>query len=208
MSSKQVFFILLFIFNSNSSILAKDVSENNPRDIIQIATSQMIQELSNQKDIIAEKPTIVMGIVDRNLLTLFASNTISRKVLGKHSRKMSKVHKEQFSAEFRLYMVRFYAKIFSAFNDHTFTFRDPPDVMGKKKVTIKTLLIQPAGKPISVDYKMQRSGPTWKIIDLKIEGISMVISNRTQFGNQISRDGIDTVIAKLSYKNKKAFANE
>ena len=55
---------------------------------------------------------------------------------------------------------------------------------------------------------MQRSGVSWKIIDLKIEGISMVLSNKKQFGGQISRDGIETVIAKLEYKNQKALGND
>jgi len=36
----------------------------------------------------------------------------------------------------------------------------------------------------------------------------MVISNRNQFGRQISSEGIDTVIKKLEYKNKKAMNNE
>ena len=55
---------------------------------------------------------------------------------------------------------------------------------------------------------MQRSRDSWKIIDVVIEGISLVISNRTQFGNSISRDGLDTVIAKLEYKQTEQVSNE
>ncbi|NYT46768.1 MAG: ABC transporter substrate-binding protein [Candidatus Methanofishera endochildressiae] len=44
----------------------------------------------------------------------------------------------------------------------------------------------------------------WKIYDLKVEGISLVISNRETF-NQMIRDtgSLDTVITEMKAKNKK-----
>ncbi len=199
------FLIILFLgFCSEVSLLAND----NPQLIIKSASSEMIKQLKkNQKEISEDSP-ILIGIVEELLLPLFASNTISRKVLGKHAKRITKEQKKQFSEAFRHYMVRFYTKTFATYNNQTFKFAEAPDYKDKKKVTIRSHLIQPGDKPVAIDYKMQRSSKTWKIIDIKIAGISMVISNRSQFGTQISRDGIETVIAKLNYKNKKALTNE
>ncbi len=196
--------ILFFGFCGEVSLLAND----NPQLLIESASSEMIEQLKNNQNEISEDATILIGIVEELLLPHFASNTISRKVLGKHARRITKEQKKQFSEAFRYYMIRFYTKAFATYSNQTFKFEEAPDYKGKKKVTIRSHLIQPGDKPVAIDYKMQRSGKAWKIIDIKIAGISMVISNRSQFSTQISRDGIDTVIAKLDYKNKKALTNE
>ena len=184
------------------------VAEENPQLIIESAASDMIEQLKKNKSKMSEDSTILNGIVEDLLLPHFASNTISRKVLGKHVKRITVEQKKQFSEAFRYYMIRVYTKAFATYSNQTFKFEETPEYIGKKKVTIRSHLIQQGSKPVAIDYKMQRSGKTWKIIDIKIEGISMVISNRSQFGSQISRDGIDTVIAKLDYKNKKAQTNE
>ena len=84
--------------------------------------------------------------------------------------------------------------------EQAFDYLDAPDYKDQRRVTIRTKLNLSSGQPIPINYVMQRSGESWKIIDVVIEGISLVISNRTQFGTSISRDGLDTVIAKLEYK--------
>jgi phospholipid transport system substrate-binding protein len=189
-------------------LLAEENIQADPLVIIKSATTSMIERLTINKDDIVKDESIVMNIVEELLMPHFATNTISRKVMGKHSRKATKEQKAQFAEAFRFYMVRFYSKVFASYTNQTFKYLSGHEFVGKKKVTIKTQLIQSGSKPVAIDYKMQRSGDSWKIIDLKIEGISMVISNKKQFGYQITSDGIDTVIAKLQYKNSKAKTNE
>ena len=206
--SQPLFFSQLLLAEEMAEKVAEKNIQADPLVIIKSVTTNMIDQLTINKDNIVEDPSIVMGIVEGLLIPHFATNTISRKVMGKHSRKATKEQKKQFAEAFRFYMVRFYSKVFATYSNQTFRYLAAPEFIGKKKVTIKTQLIQSGSKAVAIDYKMQRSGDSWKIIDLKIEGISMVISNKKQFGNQITRDGIDTVIAKLQYKNSKAKTNE
>ena len=189
-------FALLVTVVMTSAIYA----ESNPQVIVQKATQQMMTELREKRDAIAEDKTIVNEIVERVLVPEIASNTIARKVLGKYARSATDEQKKRFAAAFKGYMIRFYSNAFAEYNDETVDYLDAPDFENERRVTIRTKLNLSAGEPIPINYVMQRSGDSWKIIDVVIEGISLVISNRTQFGNSISRDGLDTVIAKLEYK--------
>ncbi len=201
-SVNSLVFILLLL--GISTVKGSELDPSSPVSIIQSSTSSMIQELINRKSEIKDDKTIVMDIVETLLIPHFASNTISRKVLGIHARKISKEEKARFAAAFRFFMVRFYANVFAQYSNQTFNYLPTPDFSSKKRVTIKTQLIMSGSSPISIDYKMQRSGKSWKIVDLTVEGISMVISNKKLFTTQISNDGIETVTLKLEYKNKKA----
>lgn len=177
-------------------------AEANPKVLVETAINQMLSELEKNKAKIAEDKTVVRGIVEEVILPNMAINTISRRVLAKHARKASDEQKERFAEAFKGYMIRFYSNAFAEYTNETVDYLEEPDFAGKKRVTVKTRLNRSAGPAIPIDYRLQRSGDSWKIVDVKIEGISLVISNRSQFGGNISRDGLDTVIAKLEYKNE------
>lgn len=177
-------------------------AEVNPQILVEKSINQMLQELEINKAKISEDKTIVRGIVENVILPNMAVNTISRKVMGKHARKATKEQKSRFADAFKGYMIRFYSNAFAEYTNETVDFLEEPKFNNQKRVTVRTKLNRASGAPIPIDYKLQRSGDSWKIIDVKIEGISLVISNRSQFGGNISRDGLDTVIAKLEYKNE------
>ena len=196
--------VTISILLLSSAVLA----ESNPQVIVQKATEQMMTELRDRRVAISEDKTIVNEIVERVLLPEIASNTIARKVMGKYARTATDEQKERFAAAFKGYMIRFYSNAFAEYTDETVEYLEAPDFANERRVTIRTKLNLAAGEPVPINYVMQRSRDSWKIIDVVIEGISLVISNRTQFGNSISRDGLDTVIAKLEYKQTEQVSNE
>ncbi len=197
--------LILLLSLGMTAALYADVS--NPQVIIQEATEEMMAELRKNREAIANDKSIVNNIVERVLVPHIASNTIARKVMGKYARSASDEQKERFAEAFKGYMIRFYSNAFAEYKDETVDYLSAPEFDGERRVTIKTKLNLASGQPIPIDYVMQRSGDSWKIIDVVIEGISLVISNRTQFGNSISRDGLDTVIAKLEYKQTESENN-
>ena len=190
-------FILITALMMTSALFA---DTSNPQYIVQKATEEMMAELRKNRDAIAEDKSIVNDIVERVLVPQIASNTIARKVMGKHARTASDEQKERFAAAFKGYMIRFYSNAFAEYKDETVDYLEAPEYDDQRRVTIRTKLNLSSGTPIPINYVLQRSGDSWKIIDVVIEGISLVISNRTQFNTSISRDGLDTVIAKLEYK--------
>ena len=196
--------VTISILLLSSAVLA----ESNPQVIVQKATEQMMTELRDRRVAISEDKTIVNEIVERVLLPEIASNTIARKVMGKYARTATDEQKKRFAAAFKGYMIRFYSNAFAEYTDETVEYLEAPDFANERRVTIRTKLNLAAGEPVPINYVMQRSRDSWKIIDVVIEGISLVISNRTQFGNSISRDGLDTVIAKLEYKQTEQVSNE
>ena len=58
------------------------------------------------------------------------------------------------------------------------------------------------GEPIKLDYRLDKSGDAWKIIDVNVGGIWLVQNYRTQFANEITKGGIDGLIAALVERNK------
>ena len=58
-----------------------------------------------------------------------------------------------------------------------------------------------ASEPIKVDYLMQRSGDSWLISDIYLDGaISEVATRRSEFAAILRNEGIDGLIAALHRK--------
>jgi len=69
-------------------------------------------------------------------------------------------------------------------------------------VIVKSLIKQPSGQPIAVDYAMEKTDKGWKVYNVKIEGVSLVENYRNTFNTEIQRSGVDGLIKSLSEKNR------
>ena len=149
-------------------------------------------------------PQLVTEFVKREVFPHVDAFRMSALVLGKHWRTATKQQKKKFTYEFRDLQVRTYASAFSTqFKDWSVNFLPSKFVEGAKKTKIKTQIVQQGKPPVSVDYYMAFRKEKWKVYDIKIEGISMVITNRNTISDMIRRNGsLDGVIAEISKKNK------
>ena len=64
-------------------------------------------------------------------------------------------------------------------------------------VKVASELIRAGGEPIPVDYLMRRSGGTWKVFDVMVEGVSFVQTFRQQFDEELTHKSIRQVATDL-----------
>lgn len=74
---------------------------------------------------------------------------------------------------------------------------------GDKKASIRANITLDSGQAVEVQYRLYNGDGTWRIYDIVIEGVSLAITYRANFGEQIKRDGLDSRIAQLSERNRK-----
>jgi phospholipid transport system substrate-binding protein len=68
-------------------------------------------------------------------------------------------------------------------------------------VMVRSEIIKANGEPVKVDYMMQRTGDSWLISDIYLDGaISEVATRRSEFAAILKKDGIDGLIAALNRK--------
>jgi phospholipid transport system substrate-binding protein len=124
--------------------------------------------------------------------------------VGKYWRTATPGQKQALATEFRNMLVRTYTKVFTVYRDQTVEMKPFRMEAGDTEVTVKTVIIKPGSQPIPVDYEMKIAADGWKVFDISIEGVSMVMSYRGTFASQIQETGIDGLIKTLSDKNTNA----
>ena len=61
---------------------------------------------------------------------------------------------------------------------------------------------EPGKQPVAIDYRMAYTPGGWKVYDVAVENMSLVMNYRGTFAGEISRSGIDGLIKVLEEKNR------
>jgi len=73
-------------------------------------------------------------------------------------------------------------------------------------VMVKTSINQASGKPVSVDYRMEKTDAGWKVYDVVVADLSLVQNYRGTFNSEVQKGGVDGLIKALADKNKQLTA--
>ena len=75
-------------------------------------------------------------------------------------------------------------------------------------VRVSSEYLRQAGEPVPVDYLMRKTGGTWKVFDVMVEGVSFVQTFRTQFDGPLKTKSIAQVAADLKAGRLQADASQ
>ena len=173
-----------------------------PDALIRNTVDEVIAIIKQDKDIQAGDQKKILALVDAKVLPHFDFTRMTQLAVGKYWRTATPEQKQALVTEFRNMLVRTYTKVFTVYRDQTVEVKplkmaaDTTD-----EATIKTVISKPGSQLTLVDYEMKKAADGWKVFDISIEGVSMVMSYRGTFATQIQENGIDGLIKTLADKN-------
>ena len=128
--------------------------------------------------------------------------SISRFVLGKYWKSSTKTQKKEFIVTFRNYIVKTYSSRFNEYTGEKLTLIDYENESNPKLFIVHTALNRPDDLPIKVDWRVGLKKDRYVILDIIIEGISLAVTQRSEFVSVIDQnDGnVDNLIKLLKEK--------
>ena len=172
-----------------------------PDVLIKNTVQEVTAIIKQDKDIQAGNQKKIIALVDAKVLPHFDFQRMTQLAVGRYWRTATPEQRQALVTQFRDMLVRTYTKVFTVYRDQTIEVKPLRSAPGDTEVTINTVISKPGSQPTLVDYEMKKSADGWKVFDISIEGVSMVMSYRGTFASQIQQDGIDGLIRTLSDKN-------
>jgi phospholipid transport system substrate-binding protein len=194
---KKIFFFIALIFVSINLF-----ANIGPDELVRKTADNVISIIKQDKDIQAGDTNKIYKLAEEKILPNFDFERISRLVLGKAWRTATDDQKTQFKYEFKNLLLRTYAVALSKYKDQKIEYKPLRMKPTDEIVTVKTEIIQSGAQPIDVDYALAKQDNSWLVIDIIIEGVSLVTNYRSQFASEIKRNGMDSLIKELANKNK------
>ena len=127
--------------------------------------------------------------------------TLSKLVLARNYARFSPAQRAQFEAEFKRHLSMTYGRNIDSYqNEKVQITGERPESRGDVTVLSK-ILRGSASENIVVDYRLRQRDGQWKIIDVIIEGVSLVSNFRSQFQDIVAQGGPDRLLTLLADKN-------
>lgn len=129
----------------------------------------------------------------------FSFEVITRKAIGPGWRQFNPEQQATAVTLFTEVVIRNYADRFEAGTRPGITYA-PAKSPDPKRTNLQELptTIDYAGKKYSVVYRLEKTGENWLIVDVVIEGVSMIANWRAQLDPLFQHGGADEVIATLT----------
>lgn len=177
-------------------------SNPSARGAVESAMQDVLAILRNQSLTAADKRHKVRDIAYERM----DFETLSRLSIGRNWRELSEAQRKEFISEFRTHMAVTYGHSIDRYTDEDIR------VTGDRKEpngdwTVPTTVGKPEGgsqDTVRVDYRLRQKDNQWKVIDVTIDGVSMVANFRSQFQDIIANGGIDRLLKLLREKNATA----
>lgn len=138
-------------------------------------------------------------------LDRFDFRTMARLVLARDWRRLDAAQQEEFVEAFQTHLSSSYGGRIERYE------QESVEVLGERveprgDVTVTTRIVGGEADGVEVQYRLRGRDEPWRIIDVVIEGVSLVSSFRSQFSEVVSREGPQGLIQRLHEKNAAAAA--
>jgi phospholipid transport system substrate-binding protein len=145
------------------------------------------------------------GIV-RVLETYFDLNYMARSSLGTHWNRATPEQRERFLKVAASAEAHTYARRFGQYGGQTLTVdRAAPVTRGDGVSIVNSKLSQTDAEPIAIQWEVRTGGQGVRIVDVRTEGVSMVVTRRAEFNSFIQAHGgkVEPLIDELEARTKR-----
>lgn len=193
-------FKIFCLFMLIASTAARVQAHEDPSALVSY-TSEEVRSILMREN--SKNTASIRTEVESILYPRFDFTRMTALAVGKHWRNASAEQKEALVVEFRTLLTGTYFNTMLRYRDAKITVK--PDVIveneGKEATVKSSVSVKDLKEPVAIDYVLYNTTDGWKVFNVNVEGASLVTVYRNQFGDEITKNGIDGLIASLKSKN-------
>ena len=174
-----------------------------PEQLVQKITTDVLAALKSDKQLASGDKDKAVKLAEEKVLPYIDFEYATRLAVGRSWRQASPEQQKKLVNEFRNMLVRTYSNSISAYEGQTLKVlpsRGKGDNSADES-TVRTQFVRAGGQPLPIDFQMHKAGSAWKVYDIVVEGVSLVLTYRSEFDAIVKQQGIDGLIKALAQKN-------
>lgn len=186
---------------------AAPAGANSPDGVVRQVADGVIERIEAERSALQADPSLVYDLVDELVIPSFDFVSMSKWVLGKHWKSASPAQQARFIEQFKGLLVRTYARALLEYSGQRIKYLGVEQKPDSKLAVVKTELTSAGAQSFPVAYRMYRKDQAWKVVDVAVDGVSLVSTYRGSFAAQIKDNGFDGLLEELTLKNEKLAAD-
>jgi len=193
-ATARLFLLLLIALPSLASTAAAE--DPGPSAVVRETVDAVIAVLTDDSVTGDERARRI----ERIAYARFDFEIMSRLVVARSWKQFDPEQQAAFQNEFKRFLANNYRARIDGYQ------QEKVDIVSERKeprgdVTVRTRIVGGEYDGANIDYRLRNRGGGWLVIDVVIEGISLVSNYRDQFKEVLASGGPDELVKRLAAKN-------
>ncbi len=176
-------------------------------EVIRVAIEDVLSTMRENEALYGNNPQKLQAIIEITALPYLSIPHMAKLSLGKNWKSATPQQQATIVREFQIYLMRSYVRTLYSYR------YVKPEILsredsGADKTVLKVSVKNERGSTVSLLLRLEKNENRWQILDINAEGISLVVTARGLFNDEISKKGLDGFIQSLIEQNKKASLND
>lgn len=168
-------------------------SADNARSLIEGVSAEVLTILSDKERGNRQKFDALVVLLDGPI----DLDLVGRLILGRHWRTADDGQRQQYLELFRQYALANLASKLHLYQGQSFEVTGAK-VVSDKDALVTSRILSDGEPPLQVDWRLrERNDGGLVTIDLIVEGVSLIVTLRSEFAAVIERQGFDGLLAEL-----------
>lgn len=193
--------LLLLPLLSLAGVTAR-AQTSEPEQLVRDITSQVMSAIENDEALKAGDRRKALTLAEEKILPHVDFAEAARLAAGRAWNSATPQQRTRLTNEFRAMLVRTYSTAVDRYRGQKMQVMPARVEPNATEASIRNRYIKPGAPPVTVIYSMHKTGGAWKIYDISVEGISLVLNYRSEFETLVRDSGFEGLIARLAEKNK------
>jgi phospholipid transport system substrate-binding protein len=172
-----------------------------PEQLVRKVTTEVLDSIKSDKELLAGDRKKALALAEQKVLPHIDFGKAAQLAVGRAWTKATPEQREQLVREFRTMLIRIYSNAIDVYRGQTLKVHPVRMSPGDTDVTVRNQYFRPGAPPVPVEYAMHKTPEGWKIYDIVVEGVSLVLTYRAEFDSIARQSGIDGLIKRLAEKN-------
>ena len=175
--------------------------ELTPDELVRKVTADVLDSIKADKQLQAGDRKKALLLAEQKILPHVDFREAALLAMGKSWYTATPAQQTQVVNEFRSMLVRIYSNAIDVYRGQTLKVLPLRMAQGATDITVRNQYISQGRPPVPVEYSMKKTPEGWKIYDIAVEGVSLVLTYRAEFDNITRTSGVDGLIKRLQQKN-------
>ncbi|MEO8142990.1 MAG: ABC transporter substrate-binding protein [Betaproteobacteria bacterium] len=180
---------------------AAAAQELGPEDLVRKVTTDVLDSVKSDKQLQAGDRKKALLLAEQKILPHVDFREAALLAMGKSWHTATPAQQTQVVDEFRSMLVRIYSNAIDVYRGQTLKVLPLRMAPGDTEVTVRNQYLSAGRPPVPVAYSMKKTAEGWKIYDIAVEGVSLVLTYRAEFESITRTSGVAGLIKRLQEKN-------
>ncbi len=172
-----------------------------PDELVRRITTEVLEAVKTDPQLAAGDRKKALALAEQKILPHVDFREATQLAVGKAWTGATPEQQAQLVNEFRAMLVRIYSNAVDVYRGQTMRTLPVRMPANATEVTVRNQYLSEGRPPVAVEYAMRKTPEGWKIYDITVEGVSLVLTYRGEFENVTRASGVEGLIKRLQQKN-------